>query len=119
MRVAATAVGDYDRIRVEPVTGSIGAEIGGVDLRELDDELIAELDDAWMAHKVLFFRDQDLTQAQHIAYILKDCLEGNRPVVEASAEAEQKAAEAAGSSPIDISWACERALKLTVSCESG
>ena len=68
MRVTSTTVGDYDRIKVEPITGSIGAEVGGVDLREIDDELIAELHDAWMAHKVLFFRDQDLTQEQHIAY---------------------------------------------------
>lgn len=68
MRVTSTAVKDYDRIRVEPVTGSIGAEISGVDLRELDDELIAELQDAWLAHKVLFFRDQDLTQEQHVTY---------------------------------------------------
>ena len=68
MRVMSTTVKDYDRIRVEPVTGSIGAEVSEVDLRDLDDELIAELTDAWMAHKVLFFRDQDLTQEQHIAY---------------------------------------------------
>ncbi len=68
MRVMSTSVKDYDRIRVEPITGSIGAEVTGVDLRELDDDLIAELDDAWLAHKVLFFRDQDLTQTQHIAY---------------------------------------------------
>jgi len=68
MRVMSTGVKDYDRIRVEPVTGSIGAEVSGLDLRELDDDLIAEITDAWMAHKVLFFRDQDLSQDQHIAY---------------------------------------------------
>jgi len=68
MRVEATAVRDFNRIRVEPVTGSIGAEIAGVDLRELDDELIAELRQAWLDHKVLFFRDQDLTHEQHLAY---------------------------------------------------
>ena len=68
MRVDAVKPGDYNRIRVEPLTGSIGAEIANVDLRELDDELIAELQEAWLAHKVLFFRDQQLTQAQHVAY---------------------------------------------------
>jgi taurine dioxygenase len=68
MRVETTGVGDYNRIRVEPLTGSIGAEIGNVDLRDFDDETIAEIQDAWIAHKVLFFRDQDLTQEQHIAY---------------------------------------------------
>ena len=68
MRIDAVKPKDYNRFRVEPLTGTIGAEIAGVDLRELDDELIAELHDAWMSHKVLFFRDQDLTQAQHVAY---------------------------------------------------
>ena len=68
MRVDAVKPNEYNRIRAEPLTGSIGAEIANVDLRELDDELIAELQDAWMAHKVLFFRDQHLTQAQHVAY---------------------------------------------------
>ncbi len=68
MRVEATAVADYNRIRVEPLTGSIGAEISGVDLRDFDDEIIAELSQAWLDHKVLFFRDQDLTHEQHLAY---------------------------------------------------
>ena len=68
MRVDAVQLKDYNRIGVEPLTGTIGAEISGVDLRELDEELIAELHDAWMDHKVLFFRDQDLTHAQHVAY---------------------------------------------------
>lgn len=68
MRIAATAIGDYDRFTVRPLTGSIGAEIFDVDLRDIDDDLIAELRRAWMDHKVLFFRDQDLTRDQHVAY---------------------------------------------------
>jgi len=68
MRVEAVATVEYNRIRVEPVTGSIGAEVSNVDLRELDDELVSELHDAWMRHKVLFFRDQQLDHAQHVAY---------------------------------------------------
>ncbi len=68
MFVQATTVADYDHIRVEPITGTIGAEVSGVDLRDLDDATYAELRDAWLAHKVLFFRDQPLTHAEHIAY---------------------------------------------------
>ncbi len=68
MRIDATTVKDYNRIRVEPLTGTIGAEVTNVDLRDFDDEVIAELRDAWLAHKVLFFRDQDLTHSQHVAY---------------------------------------------------
>ena len=69
MRIDAVQPEDYNRIRVEPVTGTIGAEIVGIDLREFDDEIIAELHAAWMDHKVLFFREQELTQAQHVAYV--------------------------------------------------
>ncbi|MDG2111244.1 MAG: TauD/TfdA family dioxygenase [Actinomycetota bacterium] len=68
MSIQATSVGQYDHIKVSPVTGAIGVEVSNVDLRELDDEVLAEIQDAWMAHKVLFFRDQDLTQEQHVAY---------------------------------------------------
>ncbi len=53
-------------IHVTPVSPVIGAEISGVDLREpLDDEALAEIEAAWNAHLVLFFRDQDLTLDQH------------------------------------------------------
>ena len=68
MRVEAQAVVEYDGFRVEPMSGSIGAEVVGVDLRDVDDDLIAELRRAWLDYKVLFFRDQDLTQEQHVAY---------------------------------------------------
>ena len=37
-------------------------------MRELDDEIITELHQAWMDHKVLFFRNQELTSAQHVEY---------------------------------------------------
>jgi taurine dioxygenase len=68
MRVEATQVAEYNRIRVEPITGAIGAEVSNVDLADFDEEVIAEIQHAWLQHKVLFFRDQDLTQAQHVAY---------------------------------------------------
>ena len=68
MRVDATTVRDFNRIRVEPITGAIGAEVSNVDLREIDDEIIAEIQQAWLDHKVLFFRDQPLSHEQHKAY---------------------------------------------------
>lgn len=51
------------------MTPSIGAEIGGIDLSaEQDDETIAEIRAALLAHKVIFFRDQFITAQQHIAF---------------------------------------------------
>jgi len=56
----------YERIRVEPVTGALGAEILDVDLAEkLDSETFSEIHDAFLDHLVLFFRDQHLTPEQH------------------------------------------------------
>ena len=47
----------------------IGAEIDGVDLRdELNDDAIAAIREALLRHKVIFFRDQDITAEQHIAF---------------------------------------------------
>jgi taurine dioxygenase len=56
-------------LKVTRITGVIGAEIGGVDLRmPLDDSTFAALRAALDRHLVLFFRDQDITPAQHLAF---------------------------------------------------
>ena len=54
-------VGSYERIRVKPVGGYLGAEIEGVDLATVDDETFAEIRRAFADHSVIFFRNQDLT----------------------------------------------------------
>ena len=57
------------RLDIRPVTPAIGAEVHGVDLREpLDPATVAELSDALVQWKVLFFRDQALTRDQHMAF---------------------------------------------------
>jgi taurine dioxygenase len=59
----------FQRFAVFPLTPRIGAEIDGVDLRgELPDDTIAEIRQALLTYKVIFFRDQDITQEQHIAF---------------------------------------------------
>jgi len=51
------------------VAGALGAEVLGVDLaRPLDEGEIAALRSAWLEHLVLFFRGQDLTPAQFLAF---------------------------------------------------
>jgi taurine dioxygenase len=58
-----------DDIRIEPLTGHIGAEIHGVDLREpLGEEKHNIVHRALMEHLVVFFRDQELTPDEHVAF---------------------------------------------------
>ena len=48
---------------------TLGGEISGIDLGEpLADEVVAELQQALHDYKVLFFRDQPITPAQHVAF---------------------------------------------------
>jgi taurine dioxygenase len=48
----------YKRITVTKVTPTIGAEVTGVSLADVDEETFGEIHDAFLRHKVLFFRDQ-------------------------------------------------------------
>ena len=54
----------YSHIRVEPTSGALGAEVSGVDLATLDDASFEEIHRAWLAHQVLFFRNQQITPAE-------------------------------------------------------
>ena len=57
-------------LTIEPLTATIGAEIGGVDLAdELPDAIIQEIREALLEWKVVFFRDQHrLDRERHIAF---------------------------------------------------
>jgi len=58
----------YERIRVVPAVGALGAEISGVDIKEIDDSTFAEIKRAWLEHLVLFFRGQRITPAHQAAF---------------------------------------------------
>jgi len=58
---------EYARIKVEPTSGALGAEVSGVDLGKLDDPTFDEIYQAWLEHQVLFFRDQQITPADQTA----------------------------------------------------
>jgi taurine dioxygenase len=56
-------------ISVTPLAPALGAEIRGVDLSEaLDAETVAAIEDAWHAHIVLVFRDQDLEPEDQVRF---------------------------------------------------
>ena len=55
-------------ITVSPLTPAIGAEIGNIDLRQVSSDEIADIRATLLEYKVVFFRDQTLTQAEHISF---------------------------------------------------
>jgi len=59
-------VSDFD---VRRLGGRIGAEITGVDLSaELSEPVFRDIHAAFLRYKVLFFRDQDVTDAEQLAF---------------------------------------------------
>ena len=60
---------DFQSIAVQPVSGTIGAEIHGVDLSQhLNDSVLAEIHRALLEHCVIFFRDQSLSPAEQLRF---------------------------------------------------
>ncbi len=56
-------------LRIRPWSAAIGAEVLGVDLSApLDEGVWTQIHEAFRRHLVLFFRDQDLTPEQHLAF---------------------------------------------------
>lgn len=57
------------RLEIRRIAGALGAEIHGVDLASaLDVSTIAEIRRTLLDHGVIFFRDQNLTPAQYLAF---------------------------------------------------
>jgi taurine dioxygenase len=52
-------------LKVTLLSGTIGAEIRGVDLRDADDDTIAQIRQIWLDRKVVFFPGQHLDEASH------------------------------------------------------
>lgn len=67
--ITAADAPDYAGLTVTPVSTVLGAEISGLDLREpLTAEVIAAIRAALLRHKVVFFRDQDISHEDHVRF---------------------------------------------------
>src|SRR3954468_13159427 len=53
---------------VRLLSGTIGAEIRGLDVRHLDDDTVAAIRRVWLERKVVFFPGQDLDPQEHLAF---------------------------------------------------
>jgi taurine dioxygenase len=60
---------DYRHIEVKPLSGTIGAELSGVDISQsLGDDIVAEIRQAYLEHLVIFLRDQTLEPETQLAF---------------------------------------------------
>jgi alpha-ketoglutarate-dependent sulfate ester dioxygenase len=67
--LAESGVQHEDAVTVTPLQPTIGAEIGGVDLRQpLTEAQRDQVKAAILDYKVVFFRDQDIDRDQHAAF---------------------------------------------------
>ena len=58
-------------IEVVPLAAAMGAEIRGVDIAKITDAQFAEVEQALFRHKMIYFRGQTLTHADHEAFSLR------------------------------------------------
>ena len=70
-------------LEVNQLTCSIGAELSNVHLGAAaeDEDLMTEIRQALLRHRVIFFRDQDITRAEHVAFARKFGELEDHPVV--------------------------------------
>ena len=54
-------------MEVKLLSGALGAEISGIDLKDSSDENFKKINDLLLEHKVIFFRNQEITTEEHIA----------------------------------------------------
>ena len=62
---------DYRHIEARPLAAAMGAQICNVQVARVTDAQFAEIRDALFRHKMIFFRDQDITHADHAALSLR------------------------------------------------
>ena len=54
-------------MEVKLLSGALGAEIKGMDLKDTSDQNFKKINDLLLEHKVIFFRDQKITEEEHMA----------------------------------------------------
>ena len=58
-------------IQIKRIAGALGAEITGMDLRDLTDDVFELIHDALLENEVIFFRDQNISPAHHKAFAMR------------------------------------------------
>jgi alpha-ketoglutarate-dependent taurine dioxygenase len=61
----------YDHITVQPLASAMGAEIAGVQVKDIDEATFAEIEDALFRHGMIFFRDQAMSLSDQERFTLR------------------------------------------------
>jgi len=61
----------YDHIEARPLAAAMGAEIRGVQIAGITDAQFAEVRDALFRHKMIYFRDQQMSHADQESFSLR------------------------------------------------
>lgn len=61
----------YDHIRVLPLAAAMGAEIQGIQIKDVTDESFKEIEDALYRHGMIYFRDQDMKLSDQERFTLR------------------------------------------------
>jgi taurine dioxygenase len=54
-------------MEIKLLSGALGAEIKGIDLKDTSDHNIKNINDLLLEHKVIFFRDQEINAEEHVS----------------------------------------------------
>jgi len=54
-------------MEIKLLSGALGAEIKGIDLKDTSDQNFKKINDLLLEHKVIFFRNQKITEEEHMA----------------------------------------------------
>lgn len=56
------------KLKISPLSGSIGAQVQGIDLGAVDSDTFATIKEAFLQYCMLVFRDQDIDEAEQVAF---------------------------------------------------
>ncbi len=54
-------------MNIKLLSGALGAEISGISLKDTSNENIKKINNLLLEHKVIFFRNQNITEEEHVA----------------------------------------------------
>ena len=91
-------------VTVRPLSGTLGAQVDGIDIRRVDETTVDELRTLLARHHLLLFRDQDPTPREHASFAGRFGPLSVHPRLQAIAEAPELIEVYDPKNPIATTW---------------